>query len=151
MSVYHICVWLLYDDSTFAALHSVFLVKALHLHISFIMTIWRQNQVNYEFPTQCPSLNSACLYPNKLTNFSFIPQPYPHLFNHSVRWSCTYVLHTHTHTHTHTLQFLIHDLILTLHFEAIAVILTSLLISQWSKTSFKFHINIFRVLCHKLA
>jgi len=53
----------------------VFLIKALHLHISFIMTIQRQDQVNFEFPTQCPSLNNAYSYPNKLTNFSNFHTP----------------------------------------------------------------------------
>ena len=42
---------------------------------------------------------------NLLTFLTFIPQPYPHLFNRSVRWSCMYVLHTHTHTHTHITVF----------------------------------------------
>jgi hypothetical protein len=55
-------------DSTFVALHSVFLIKASHLHISFIMTIQRRDQVDCEFPTQCPSINRAC-YLNKPTNF----------------------------------------------------------------------------------
>jgi hypothetical protein len=40
--------------------------------------------------------------------------------------------------HTHTLQFLIHDIILTFHFEAIAVILTSLLILSDPKLPLSF-------------
>jgi hypothetical protein len=67
-----LCIIFVFDcctDSTFVAPHSVFLIKASHLHISFVMTIQRPDQVDCEFPMQCPSINCAHCYPNKLTNY----------------------------------------------------------------------------------
>ena len=79
------------------------LFSLLKLYICTFHSLWQfKGRIKWtmSFPHNVHLLTVLVVIQIKLQNFSFIPQPYPHL-----RWSCMYVLHTHTHTHTHISVF----------------------------------------------
>ena len=80
------------------------LVSLLKLYICTFHSLWQskgRTKWTTNFPHNVHLLMVLVIIQINLQTFlTFIPQPYPHIFNRSVRWSCTYVLHARVRTHT---------------------------------------------------